>query len=450
MSSLRSFRNRSKLRVAEMSDRYSVQLQNFRSIKDATVELAPLTVIYGQNGSGKSSLIYGLLTLRNFLSNPNQNIPSLLSYPSISLGGIEEVVHGHDQARSIGFSIGVSNPSEISSTFSLTMGAAGGATRVSFQLPTEYKQRLTVGQEEWPPVLNMEVGFPYGGNQATEGPFVVEPDWLIGEFIGDPVLYSGRIIWNGLQVIVQPDHAPPELASTFVNLSVRSNLPMALARETGFVPLRRGFSKPLFNYSGVSPYLVSEDEVASFLASPTERFRQYEVSRYIEKIANRRVQIQPQIGSSVFTIDLIPTDYGGMPASVVNEGFGLNQLLYLLTICLCSTYKMVLIEEPEIHLHPTMVRNLAVTMAEMAVKENRLLVVSTHSEAFVLALLAQIASGNVAQEDVSFILAEKRRGETYFEVCEATPEGQLQGGLKPFMAGELQDFASLLGIDQST
>ena len=50
-----------------MSDKYTLHLENFRSIRDATLEIAPLTVIYGPNGSGKSSLIYGLLTLRNFL-----------------------------------------------------------------------------------------------------------------------------------------------------------------------------------------------------------------------------------------------------------------------------------------------------------------------------------------------------------------------------------------------
>ena len=37
-----------------MPDVYTVHLQNFRSIRDARVNLAPLTVIYGQNGSGKS------------------------------------------------------------------------------------------------------------------------------------------------------------------------------------------------------------------------------------------------------------------------------------------------------------------------------------------------------------------------------------------------------------
>ena len=93
-----------------MPDTYTLHLQNFRSIRDARVEIAPLTVVYGPNGSGKSSLIYGLLTLKNFLTNPRQNLPSLFSYPSISLGGWQEVVHRHAVDRNVSLSIGVSNP----------------------------------------------------------------------------------------------------------------------------------------------------------------------------------------------------------------------------------------------------------------------------------------------------------------------------------------------------
>ena len=52
-------------RYGKMPDTYTLGFKNFRSIEDATLEIAPLTVIYGPNGSGKSSLIYGLLTLRN-------------------------------------------------------------------------------------------------------------------------------------------------------------------------------------------------------------------------------------------------------------------------------------------------------------------------------------------------------------------------------------------------
>ena len=65
-----------------MSDKYTLHMENFRSIRDATVEIAPMTVIYGANGTGKSSLIYGLLTLRNFFTNPAQkrSEPVFVSY----------------------------------------------------------------------------------------------------------------------------------------------------------------------------------------------------------------------------------------------------------------------------------------------------------------------------------------------------------------------------------
>ena len=220
---------------------------------------------------------------------------------------------------------------------------------------------------------------------------------------------------------------------------------MELARQTGFVPLRRGFSKPAYGLSSVTPALATEDEVASLLASTNERFRQYDVSRYIEQIANRRVMTQAQIGTSVFTIDSIPTG-SGVPASIVNEGFGINQLLYLLTICLYSPFKIVAIEEPEIHLHPSMVRELARAMVTIAANEDRRLIVSTHSEVFVTALLAQIAAGEASVDDVSFILAENRDGESTFTQQQATSDGQIAGGLRAFMASEIGDLAILLGI----
>ena len=73
-----------------MTDTYALHLQNFRSIRDAKVEIAPLTVVYGPNGSGKSSLIYGLLTLKNFFDQSRtEPVASLFSYPSISLGGLQ-------------------------------------------------------------------------------------------------------------------------------------------------------------------------------------------------------------------------------------------------------------------------------------------------------------------------------------------------------------------------
>ena len=71
-----------------MSDKYTLGLKNFRSIRDAEIDIAPLTVVYGPNGSGKSSLIYGLLTLKNFLTEPEPKpAKPILVSGNLSLGG---------------------------------------------------------------------------------------------------------------------------------------------------------------------------------------------------------------------------------------------------------------------------------------------------------------------------------------------------------------------------
>lgn len=416
-----------------MTDTYTLHLQNFRSIRDAKVEIAPLTVVYGPNGSGKSSLIYGLLTLKNFLTNPSQNLASLFSYPSISLGGWQEVVHRHAVDKYVSLSIGFSNNTEdFFPRFTLTLGQSGGSAEVAFEIID--RDHIPV----WPERLDLSIAIPYDANQQVDHNVK-----MVGE--SGSASLEGTLIWNGIALSTQTSGGPGELPALVRLVNERINLPMELARQTGFVPLRRGFSKPTYGLSSVTSALATEDEVASLLASTSERFRQYDVSRYIERIAHRRVMTQAQIGTSVFTIDSIPTG-SGVAASIVNEGFGINQLLYLLTICLYSPFKIVAIEEPEIHLHPSMVRELARAMVTIAANEDRRLIVSTHSEVFVTALLAQIAAGEASVDDISFILAENRDGESTFTPQRATPDGQIEGGLGAFMASEVGDLAALLGI----
>ena len=416
-----------------MTDAYTLHFQNFRSIRDAKVEIAPVTVVYGPNGSGESSLIYGLLTLKNFLTNPSQNLSSLFSYPSISLGGRQEVVHRHAVDKNVSLSIGFSNEMEaFHPTFTLTLGQSGGAAGITFE---NLDREHIAG---WPERLDLPIAIPYDANQQVDHNIEVIDAGGAG-FVG------GTLTWNGIALSTQLSGGSGELVAVVRSLSERINRPMELARQTGFVPLRRGFSKPTYGLSSVTSALATEDEVASLLASTSERFRQYDVSRYIERIAQRRVMTQAQIGTSVFTIDSIPTG-SGVAASIVNEGFGINQLLYLLTICLYSPFKIVAIEEPEIHLHPSMVRELARAMVTIAANEDRRLIVSTHSEVFVTALLAQIASGEASVDDISFILAENRDGESTFTPQQATSDGQITGGLGAFMASEVGDLAALLGI----
>ena len=200
----------------------------------------------------------------------------------------------------------------------------------------------------------------------------------------------------------------------------------------------------MYGVTNVTQMFNTDSEVASLLA--TDRYLGYKVSDYMEMVADRQLHARAQIGTSSFTLDSVPRNRDETPVSIVNEGFGVNQVAYMLTVALYDKAKIVLIEEPEIHLHPSMVRKLVHSFVDIVSNSDRRFVISTHSETFVVALLAQIAAGKIGVDDVSFLLAEKENGESKFTKQEATADGQIQGGLESFIAAELEDMAVFFDV----
>ena len=415
-----------------MSDKYTLHLENFRSIRDANVEIAPLTVIYGANGSGKSSLIYGLLTLRNFFTNPAQNVPSLFSYPTISLGGLREVVRNHVDEMPVSLSLTVLGEDRVSMV-RLSIANFGGQVNVEFVGPDMGFQ---------PANLSLEIPFPYHGDQQTSARLHLATSDELARHSELPTYLN----WNGIGVRLEQDDYGIDPSVISHNIA-NANSPMELARNVEFVPLRRGFTTPVYSVSNVRSSLATDDEVASLLAS--DRYLEYSVSQVLESVADRQLRVRMQVGTSIFNLDSVPRN-GGVAVALVNEGFGVNQLVHMLTVCLYSKTKIVAIEEPEIHLHPSMVRKLVHAMAEIATERDKRIIVSTHSETFVLSLLAQVADGKIGVDDVSFIFAEKEDGESRFTKQEATRDGQISGGLRSFIASELEDMSILFGEPSET
>ena len=407
-----------------MSDTYTLKLNNFRSVHDTSVEIAPLTVVYGPNGAGKSSLIYGLLTLKGFLTNPNQNVPSLFNYPTMSLGGFEEVVWNHDIEKRISMELSVSTAWG-RGDYILAIGQSGGESTIN---------TYAIGIEDGF-IIPMAIPFPYQVNQEN----ALDIELKDGEGENTNI----TVLWNGIGLSL--NRGPSVGAQLVTDLLRVANSPMELARSTAFVPLRRGFATPTYSVTNITPALATDLEVASLLHN--DRFLEYAVSNYLEAIAMRQVRIRTQVGTSTFTIDSIPRN-GGVPVSMVNDGFGINQLVYLLTVSLYAKSKIVTIEEPEIHLHPSMVRNLAKAIAEIARNEGKRFIISTHSETFVLSLLSQITAGKVDVNDVALILATKEGINSDFNSQQVLPNGQVEGGLDSFVASGFEDIATFLGLDR--
>ena len=66
-------------------------LSNFKSIKNADIELAPLTILTGTNSSGKSSLIQSILLIAQTLRNPIRSRKLVLNGQLTKMGLLKDI-----------------------------------------------------------------------------------------------------------------------------------------------------------------------------------------------------------------------------------------------------------------------------------------------------------------------------------------------------------------------
>jgi hypothetical protein len=387
-------------------------VKNFRAIREQELDIAPITVLYGMNGTGKSSVLYALLTLKNIVLNPNQPVDAFFGYGFLGLGNFKAVVFDHNDREPIELGVSVTEVSEGEIRYFVRLNPSNG----EFRFYSEPSFRLA-----------LSVAFPYPANAHEER------GWN-----------GFRVVWNGLLVQVEPTNITPETKEQAEILARRFNQPIELVRTTDIVPLRRGFSKPYYGAVSLSPLLVSEDEVATLLA--TDPYLLGKVSVYLERIVGHSLYYHAQLGTAIFTLNTVDRTTG-MTCELVNEGFGVNQLVFLLAKALRSDVRIVCIEEPEIHLHPSAQRKLAQTLVDIAQNENKHFIITTHSETFLMALLAEVARGRLAPEQLACYWAVKKGKEAQFERQQVNEQGQIEGGLASFMEGELEDLKAFFGME---
>ena len=86
----------------------SIELENFKCFGERVkIPLAPITLIYGQNSAGKSSILQALYALKQTLVLAPPSVPLLLRSDGglIDLGGFADVVHDHQVNTAVGIGV---------------------------------------------------------------------------------------------------------------------------------------------------------------------------------------------------------------------------------------------------------------------------------------------------------------------------------------------------------
>jgi predicted ATPase len=261
---------------------------------------------------------------------------------------------------------------------------------------------------------------------------------------------AANITWNGMTPTINQTTKILDNDATnekFVNNIAKSiNLPIEELRAIDFVPLRRGFIKPIYSSVPLQQQLLTEDELATLLA--TDRDLEGKVGIFLEQIVDRRFNVRVPLGTATFNLQTTDSKTG-LVCDLVNEGFGTNQLVTILTKCLRKEMQTICIEETEIHLHPELMDKLVSVFIDIVKEENKNFIITTHSEHIVLSLLNKIAQKKIKTEDVRIYYLSKDKKRTKIEKQEINERGQISGGLKGFYETELKEVQNFFNTSEA-
>jgi hypothetical protein len=409
-----------------------LNVKNFRGLERAEIDLAPITVLIGANNAGKSTVAYALFTLKSILSNPAQPLESFFNLGFINLGGFKQAVFAKDEERSISLWIKVAEE-EVDASYGMVLGKHVGTLNVGVEQPFAAS-------------LSVDVTFPYSLTQTATASVHLKG-------------HEFQVTWNGLIATAtagptpEADSVPRTGGATPSEVAKAFSVPAEEIRKIDMEPLKRGFSKPVYSAVAVPAQLLTEDEVATVLASDPDLLNR--VDRALEQVLNRSLRVFTTPGTATFFLHSVNRE-NGMTTELVNEGFGTNQLVFLLAKTYRTGISTVCVEEPEIHLHPSaisrLVRVLATTAKHPLTMLRRQFVITTHSEHFVTALLGLVAEGVLSPQDVALYYVSRDEAArdgfaSSIERSEVSAKGQVKGGLRGFYEAELAAARVFLGTD---
>ena len=212
------------------------------------------------------------------------------------------------------------------------------------------------------------------------------------------------------------------------------------SRETlnsiSYVPSVRGLTRPRYPLADESLDHISLDAGLSGQEEQTASNLGY--SRPLEE---RLSDLMKRVTGTGLRAEIVPPQsvevksiVSAGTVNIVAEGFGANSLILLLHQLLSAQQgATVLIEEPEIHLHPKAQADLAEVMSDIAKAEEKQIIMTTHSEYVAGRLLTLVAEGRLTIDELAIYAFHKdAAGECSATEIEVTERGQVKGGLAGF------------------
>lgn len=365
-----------------------ITFQNYRAFKDVTaVTLKPLTLVFGQNNSGKSSAVRLLPSITNSCTKNPRLAFQPVTLSDWPLGGLDFI-----------YGKGSSSRLQLGFIFETEDGKVVDVKYETFFIEERAKSvisRLTFLNEE-----NIQSDFEWNADINT-GDANGEATYTALHLSSDSSRIEVNLGFDGLLPTIFVDAKIPK-----ADQDLFSNLRHALLHLKEQMhwlgPLRHTperIERRLFESNRMGP---SGKETSQILANSykhkTGLFEH--VSTWFEvALKHRLVFIEGAFDAeSLFSLALSPLNDPAIRIPIADTGTGIAQVLPVILLCeLASTGELgqcpiLVLENPELHLHDSAHDDLGRLFSKVIRSEFKpTLVVETHSENILLAIQIALA-----------------------------------------------------------
>ena len=442
----------------------SIQIQNFKAWKDTgKIRLAPLTVIFGANSAGKSSLGHFLLALKQTaLSTGRRALHLGDGHSLIDLGTFKECIHNHDLGKPLSFNLTWKLPRTL-----------------EIKDPTQENARSYRGDH-----LDLEVTLNAGkGDQpeVTKLSYILQDndktalDILFGkDEKGNFALTSNNYKFvrpRGKPWLNDPEkfyRISEQSKSNFQNADFLTDFALstenALDKFYYLGPLRES-PKRIYPWSGEIPEYVGfkgEYSIAAILSAQEQnrklnRGPKGRIQPFAEFIATWLKDLGIISSFSVKPIAegrkeyevLVKTHSSASEVKITDVGVGVSQVLpALVGAFYCPPGSTVWMEQPEIHLHPQVQSELAdVFISAIKARENGndrnvQMIIESHSEHFLYRLQRRIAEGEITPDQVAIYFCKRGAKGAELEPLELNLYGDIVNWPENFFGDEMAEMTA--------
>lgn len=448
---------------------YSFRWKNFRCFKNTGwVDIKPLTILIGPNNSGKSSLIYPFLLLKQTMESGDVALSLKTKRKYVNVGDYKSLINRHNVNKKLVFEIRFGLQKTKKKNLKKIEEYPPNVITLSFKLNDE--KEIQLESFEVKDIFNRlmlkrtllsngDYSFDFPTKKFIKDEEEVRPFIEKSKpkhFLFDPLEVIIEIVKKAVPTEINGLEEESELKkegeSRIKDLKISSKHPNALVLYSailGYVQEKiRDITEKIdyigpirlppqryYERIGEKPYSVGHmGQFTPELLLRMEKEKGLEsINEWLEKFGvGRETKCLEYPSSELFSIVKKKSDERS-DTNMDDLGFGISQVLPLITQGLWMDKDRTLItEQPEIHLNP----KLQVTLADFfvsIVNSGKTVILETHSEHLLLRLRALIADpdNEIKSSDVALYFVEKTNGEASIKPIPIEDNGHIDGDIWP-------------------